>query len=191
MRMKHTGLFMVYILICGLLFSGMTACTKRAGRGPGLEEVTSRQTQQVTGKRSALEDQRIQDEDVSFSKEDKNNTGYDTKTAAFEDIHFDFDQFKIKPEAREILKRNYAILQSREPSRILIEGHCDEKGTVEYNLALGQRRSQATRNYLVDLGLNSDLIEIISFGEEKPLDDRHIEEAWQKNRRAHIMVIGE
>ena len=191
MKRKNTGLFILHTLLGGILLLGLTACAKRPGGPSGLEEVTSRQSQQGTEKGSAIEDQRIQEEDVAFTEESLNQAGDKQKRTVLEDIHFDFDQFKIKPQAREILKNNFEILQSRTPSRILIEGHCDENGTAEYNLALGQRRSQATRNYLVDLGLNPDLIEMVSFGEEKPLDSRHSDEAWEKNRRAHIMIIGE
>jgi peptidoglycan-associated lipoprotein len=73
--------------------------------------------------------------------------------------------------------------------KIQIEGHCDERGTIEYNLALGERRANSTKRYLISLGIGDKRISTISYGEEKPLDPGHNEEAWAKNRRAHIIVI--
>jgi peptidoglycan-associated lipoprotein len=73
--------------------------------------------------------------------------------------------------------------------RVTIEGHCDERGTVEYNLALGQRRADATRSYLVDLGIESSRLSTISYGEERPFEMGHDETAWHENRRAHFRVV--
>jgi peptidoglycan-associated lipoprotein len=87
------------------------------------------------------------------------------------------------------LKESAALLKKNPKWKIQIEGHCDERGTVEYNLALGERRANSTKRYLVSLGITSDRISTISFGKERPLDPGHNEEAWAKNRRAHIVVL--
>ncbi len=105
------------------------------------------------------------------------------------DIHFDFDKYDIRPGDAEILKGNAALLLKYRTAKIQIEGHCDERGTVEYNLALGERRANNTRKYLNSLGVSSDRISTISYGKEKPLDPGHHEEAWAKNRRAHWIVL--
>jgi len=104
-------------------------------------------------------------------------------------IHFDFDKATIRKDAAEILKRNAEILKKYPKIKILIEGHCDERGTNEYNLALGQRRAEAAKRFLVDLGISPDRIETVSYGEEKPLDPGHDESAWAKNRRAEFVII--
>ena len=106
-----------------------------------------------------------------------------------EDIHFDFDKFNLAPEARKILDQNADWLLKHEDCNLVIEGHCDERGTTEYNLALGERRAAAAAKYLTDLGIDKARVETISYGEESPLDPGHNEEAWAKNRRAHFVVI--
>ena len=110
------------------------------------------------------------------------------ESSLLKDIHFDFDRYDIRPIDATILKENAALLNKFTNVKIQIEGHCDERGTVEYNLALGERRATSAKNYLVSLGVASFRISTISYGEEKPLDPSHNEEAWAKNRRAHTLV---
>lgn len=105
------------------------------------------------------------------------------------DIHFDFDKYDIRPGDAEILKGNAALLMKYPKVKIQIEGHCDERGTVEYNLALGERRASNTKKYLISLGILADRISTISYGKERPLDPGHNEEAWGKNRRAHKVIL--
>jgi peptidoglycan-associated lipoprotein len=105
------------------------------------------------------------------------------------DIHFDFDKYDIRPGDTEILKENAALLTKHPTVKIQIEGHCDEKGTVEYNLALGERRANSTKKYLTSLGISPDRISTISYGKERPADPGHNEEAWAKNRRAHTIIL--
>ena len=111
-----------------------------------------------------------------------------TEKSPVRDINFDFDNSSIRPDAREILKVNADYLLNHRVSSIVVEGHCDERGTAEYNMALGQRRAQETKNYLVNLGINESIIKTISYGKERPLDPASNEEAWAKNRRAHFVV---
>lgn len=107
----------------------------------------------------------------------------------FKDIHFDYDKYDIRPGDAEILKENAALLMKHLKVKIQIEGHCDERGTNEYNLALGERRANAAKKYLISLGLTADRISSISYGEERPLDPGHNEEVWAKNRRGHSVVL--
>ncbi len=103
-----------------------------------------------------------------------------------DDIHFEFDQYTLTPEARRMLSQTAKAMKEMPEVRIQIEGHCDNRGTQEYNLALGQRRAQAAKDYLINLGIDAGRVSLISFGEERPLDPRENEEAWAKNRRAHF-----
>lgn len=107
------------------------------------------------------------------------------------DIHFDFDKYEIKQEDVPTLKKVAEILQKNSKLRVIIEGHCDERGTNEYNFALGQKRANAAKQYLIVLGISSSKIDIISYGEEKPLCTEQNEACWQKNRRAHFVFIEE
>jgi len=105
------------------------------------------------------------------------------------DVHFDFDKYDIRPSDGEILKENAAILIKNPAAKIQIEGHCDERGTVEYNLALGERRANSVKKYLISLGVPEIRLSTISYGKEMPLDPGHGEEAWAKNRRAHFAIL--
>ena len=112
-----------------------------------------------------------------------------TAESSVHDINFDFDSSIILPDAREILKVNADFLLKNRVSTIVIEGHCDERGTAEYNMALGQRRAQETKKYLINLGIKESIIRTISYGAERPLDPNNTEEAWAKNRRAHFLIV--
>lgn len=103
-------------------------------------------------------------------------------------IYFDFDRFDIRPDAKRTLIENARILQESSDISFLIEGHCDERGTLEYNLALGEKRAQSTRNFLIIYGIASSRITTISYGEEKPADFNHNERAWARNRRCAFVL---
>jgi len=105
-----------------------------------------------------------------------------------QNIYFDYDKSAIRPDAREILKANAEIFTKNSSAKIVVEGHCDERGTAEYNMALGERRAQEAKQYLVNLGIDASRIETISYGKERPLDNRSIEEAWAQNRRAQFLL---
>lgn len=104
-------------------------------------------------------------------------------------VHFDFDQFTLTNEARVILKQNAAYLQANGGVKVVIEGHCDERGSDEYNLALGERRASAAKQYLVSLGISSSRLSLISYGEEKPLVGQSGEQSWAQNRRAEFKAV--
>jgi len=104
-------------------------------------------------------------------------------------IHFDFDKYNIKPNDIPTLNRIVEFMKRHPDVRIRIEGNCDERGTEEYNLALGQRRANAAFKYIVASGISPSRLETISYGESRPVDPRHCEEAWAKNRNDHFVVI--
>lgn len=105
------------------------------------------------------------------------------------DIHFDYDRYDIKDDAKPVLKEVSAMLSRNKNIKVIIEGHCDERGTNEYNLGLGDRRANSAREFLISLGIPSNKIETISYGEEKPLCENQTEECWAKNRRAHFVLV--
>ena len=108
-----------------------------------------------------------------------------------EAIHFDFDKYDLRAPDRDILARNAGMLQGKLKGNVRIEGHCDERGSAEYNLALGEKRARSALKYLITLGVPADRLSIISYGKEKPVDPGHDEEAWAKNRRAEFIHMGE
>ena len=112
----------------------------------------------------------------------------EVKLPVLEDIFFDFDKSNIKSEFSRTLEDNARQLKDASESSITIEGHCDERGTNAYNMALGERRAKATKDYLMSLGIPASRITTISYGEERPFAYGHDEEAWAKNRRAHFVI---
>jgi peptidoglycan-associated lipoprotein len=104
------------------------------------------------------------------------------------DIHFEYDQAGLTDQSRSTLEKHALWLQGHRDTKVTLEGHCDERGTTEYNLALGDKRAQAAKEYLVSLGIAADRLSSVSFGKEKPLDPGHDEAAWAKNRRVHFRV---
>ncbi len=108
--------------------------------------------------------------------------------AALKEVYFDFDKYDIRAEDAKTLDANATWLKSNAENLVLIEGHCDERGTNEYNLALGERRAKATMNYLVSQGIQANRITIISYGEERPVCSEKTEACWAKNRRANFLV---
>lgn len=103
------------------------------------------------------------------------------------DAFFDFNKSDIRADARDGLTRTAEFLRSYPQLRVTIEGHCDERGSTEYNLGLGERRAQAAKNYLISLGISADRMDTVSWGKERPFCSEHTEECWQQNRRAHFV----
>ena len=118
------------------------------------------------------------------------NPQSDISGGPLQDIHFDYDSFDLSPEARDILQANANWLKSNPQAKVEIEGHCDERGTAEYNLALGAKRAKAARDYLVTLGVSANQISTISYGEELPACKESNESCWQQNRRDHFQLVG-
>jgi len=187
--MKRSAAFigiMMLIFCVSLVF--MTGCTKKAvSKDEGLvtgEKKAAPAEVKPAIKPSPQESRELalrRDADTAVEKEKEQKVG-------FEDIGFTYDKAVIEPAAREIMKKHAAWLLKNKNYTLVIEGHCDERGTVEYNLALGQRRADAAMKYLVDLGVNRADVATISYGKERPLDPGQNEEAWAKNRRANFTV---
>lgn len=105
-----------------------------------------------------------------------------------QDIFFDFDKYSIKGEFKVALEANAELLMLRDDAILVIEGHCDERGTSEYNLALGEKRAKAVKDFYIAYGIGADRLSIISYGEERPFEYGHDEGAWAMNRRAHMLI---
>jgi peptidoglycan-associated lipoprotein len=106
----------------------------------------------------------------------------------FKDVLFDYDKYDIRTDGRAVLDSITPLLNKNKELKVLIEGHCDERGTNEYNLALGEKRASAAKDYLISKGLSPDRLSTISYGEEKPVCLEQNENCWQHNRRAHFVV---
>jgi peptidoglycan-associated lipoprotein len=103
-----------------------------------------------------------------------------------EDVHFDFDKSDLRDDAKEIIERHAEVIRANPGLKVLIEGHCDERGTEDYNLALGERRAERVREYMISLGVSAESLRTISYGELRPVVDASNEAAWAENRRAHF-----
>jgi len=177
-------------------------------------KVAEEEAQEVA-KKAAVEEEKkkkelIEEEKVKAAEEEKAKVAEEEKVKAaekavkeeeaklekiatqnqfmYEDIYFEFDKATLLPMALDILKKKAEHLYNNPGITIVIEGHCDERGTNEYNLALGDRRAESAKSFLVDLGILPSRLTTVSYGEERPVDPNHNREAWAKNRRAHFVV---
>jgi peptidoglycan-associated lipoprotein len=129
--------------------------------------------------------QPVPEDDIGSASLDELN-----RSSPLRPLFFDYDSSEVNTEGRAILDENAAALKRFPTWTVTIEGHCDERGTAEYNLALGERRAVAARTYLVSLGIPADRLRTVSYGKEFPFDPGSTEEAWSKNRRAHFVITG-
>jgi len=138
----------------------------------------------------ALEEQRLREQQLADQAKVRTDREVRAARAEFldEHIYFEFDKARLLPESKAVLRRKAEWLKAKPVALGIIEGHCDERGTNEYNLALGDRRAQSAKTYLVDLGIAAERLTFISYGEERPLDPGHDEAAWAKNRRAQFVI---
>jgi len=113
----------------------------------------------------------------------------DVSQSDFETAYFDYDKSNLRQDTRDALSRNAAVLKNKKNVKVRLEGHCDERGSAEYNLALGERRAKSALNYLLTLGISADRLSITSYGKEKPAVDGQDENAWSKNRRVEFIVV--
>ncbi|MBY0470065.1 peptidoglycan-associated lipoprotein Pal [bacterium] len=110
------------------------------------------------------------------------------KAMGLETVHFGYDTFALDAEGKRVLAANADILKNQSSVKIQVEGHCDQRGGIQYNIALGEKRANAVRRYLVDLGVSKDRMTVISYGKERPIDPGTSEDAYAKNRRANFVI---
>lgn len=170
--MRNIWVLILIVLLVGL-FAGC------GPKPPEEEMVPEPTTPEVKAEPEEVEPTPPEEEVVEIPIEEK---------VKLEMIHFEFDRYRLLPEAKQILTENARMLKMYPEVKILIEGHCDERGTIEYNLALGEKRARAAQEYLTNSGVDPARISIISYGKERPLDPRHNEEAWYMNRRDEFKI---
>jgi peptidoglycan-associated lipoprotein len=184
----------VVLLIFGLVFAGCASKKVVQPEQPLTPEVQKEPTaapKQPSEMPQAGPSENITEKQLAKIETKEEMPKYREEESVFEDIHFDFDKYDIQESAKPVLQKIASWLLKNPSPKILIEGHCDERGTSEYNLALGDRRARAARDYLVALAVPSGRIEMISYGKEKPLCTEKTEECWAKNRRAHFVILRE
>ncbi len=184
--------FLFFLIVIVLISFG---CEQRAVTQPEEQPQAQKEAPETTRPKAAektpekVTEQKVPSEVESIEAKGEAEKALEEKEGMFKDIHFDFDRYDIEDTYKPDLKAIAAWMTKNSDAKISIEGHCDERGTNEYNLALGDRRAKATKDYLVSLGVRSSRIETLSYGEEKPLCTEHTEECWAKNRRAHFVVL--
>jgi peptidoglycan-associated lipoprotein len=173
----------VYLVFLGLFFIG---CSQQAPSeppgtttGPQKAEATRKLPTSAPSKPS---------QDSSLEALQKGTLGSSAMGGPLRDVSFDFDRYDVRPDMRDILKDHAGWLKANPQVRVEIEGHCDDRGTSEYNLALGAKRAESVKRYLIDLGISPDRLSTISYGEELPMCKEPNEACWAKNRRAHFVV---
>ncbi len=177
----------VSIVLIFLLCScaGKNESVSGPGTGIPVEQVKKGQAEKVPG--SELQEGVIGSEGIR--EPGGENAISEARTSApFLPIYFDFDRYTIRPDMRDRMEKNAQIMLDHPDIKIEIQGNCDERGTNEYNLALGEKRAKAAKDYLVMMGVSPNRISIVSLGEEKPLDPGHNEAAWAKNRRDDFII---
>ncbi len=176
---------LVFLMGCALNPAGKPSASSQQGSDGG-------QTQNSpTGLRSGQVTESAQSSSLEAFRKGQEVPPASRRSASspLRDIYFDFNRYSLQPEARQTLKANANWLKNNPTRRIEIEGHADDRGTNEYNLALGANRAQAAKDYLATLGIASDRLSTISYGEELPVCKGQGESCWQKNRRAHFVIF--
>jgi len=205
-RMKFV--LLVTALMCLVIFLAGSCATKRvrvgAEAGPGgegrAEEMREGEKPEERGLSPAEAERREAETKMEAERQVEAKEGMrqrekeqmlESEALAFESepIYFDFDESILKPEARAVLEKKAAWLRKNPQYALRIEGHCDERGTSEYNVALGEKRAVSAAEYLRQLGISAARISTISYGEERPADPGDTEEAWARNRRAEFRLI--
>lgn len=181
--MKKTIVFsLVFLLMFGIFIS----CRKKVVETPPPPPQVKEQPKvEKVEKPAVVKEPELTEEEV-FARKSLEELN---KEAPMSMIHFDYDKYFIREDAKPVLEANAAYLKKWRSVKVLIEGHCDERGTEEYNLALGEKRAKSTFDYLVSLGISAASIKTISYGKSQPIDPGQNEIAWQKNRRAQFTII--
>lgn len=187
MSLRRMAVFIILIGAVAFVFAGCHKKTIIEGGAAGEEQAGV-----TTGEGQVPGEGVTEKEQIESTLQTKKYPGIEGEvfeSSLLQDIHFAFDRYDLSAKAREILAKNAEFILRFPEAKIQIEGHCDERGTNEYNLALGERRAMSAKRYLISLGVPADQLTTISYGEELPLDPRHTEEAWAKNRRAHFVIL--
>ena len=183
MRMHRTVVSLFIVLMAFSIFN--EGCAKKK-KGVLSEQMGTG----MTG--SDMQSAAFRGEDIALTEQPEMGSFVEPNDPlVFADVHFDYNKSEIRADARPTLEKIAKWLNEHGSVQLMIEGHCDERGSNEYNLALGEQRALAIRRYIVGLGISGDKLHTVSYGEERPLDPGHSESAWSKNRRGHFLVSAE
>jgi peptidoglycan-associated lipoprotein len=183
-KMKFSAVFLVvFMLVCYGCASGPTQYDQR----DTVSAADRARIEQEEALKRKAEEARIAEEELAKTRQEKEKLLQEKiKTAPVTDIYFDFDSYAIRADGLSQLKEIGDWLKLNKDMPVILEGHCDERGTIEYNLALGQKRAEVIRDHLTNLGVEQKRVRVISYGKEMPADHGHSEDAWAKNRRVHF-----
>ncbi len=192
---KHWTITALTLVLALLVAFSISACAKkRISSEPAAtsmdEEARKRaeeDRQRELERQNALKEENLKEERLSEGMAAERTVSART-VFENEDVYFEFDSIRLTPEAQELLTKKAAWLRANPAARVTIEGHCDNRGTNEYNLALGEGRAKSAKAFLVDLGIEASRLKTISYGEERPIDRAQTEEAWARNRRDHFVI---
>jgi peptidoglycan-associated lipoprotein len=177
--------FVIYTFAIMLVFSLAVSCKKKPKEVPPPPPQTQEQPKVEKVEPPVVAEPKLTEEDLFLQKSlDQIN-----REKPLGSVYFDYDKALIRDDARGTLDTNAAWMKKFKTAKVLIEGHCDERGTEEYNLALGEKRAKATQDYLLSTGVAADRMKIISYGKSQPINPGHDESAWQMNRRAQFLVV--
>lgn len=179
--------FLVLAMLLGLI--GFGCAQKKEVKPEQAQPPTTEQERQAKEAAEAKKGPEKITEQVAKIESKEVPSKVEEVSGMFQDVHFDYDKYDITDNAKAVLKPVADHLIKNSSDRLLVEGHCDERGTSEYNLGLGDRRAKAAKDYLVSLGVPSARIDTISYGKEKPLCSESTEGCWAKNRRDHFVVL--
>ena len=173
--MKHGICSVFCIIVLIILFAA--GCSKKTTKVPEQPPVETEQPKPVP-------EEKVPEKKIEPKKEAEPKVAL-----AFQTVYFDFDKYNISSNQRDVLASNARVLEAYPDVKVLIIGNCDERGTIEYNLALGDKRANTVKEYLQNYGINSNRLSTLSYGEEQPADPGHNEVAWAKNRRAEFKIV--
>lgn len=197
MMLKHWTISALALVLALLVTVSISACAKKkiSSEPPAAttsDEEARRRAEEEAKQRELERQKALKEEELGEEKLSEKMAAERTESARTifenEDIHFEFDSIRLTPVAQEILEKKASWLHANPDAKVTIEGHCDSRGTNEYNLALGEGRAQSAKAFLVDLGIDPARLNTISYGEERPIDRAQTEEAWTKNRRDHFVI---
>lgn len=192
---KHCTILFLALAVLVIFFA--TSCTKsKISSEPATtttaEEEATRRAEEEARQRELERQKTLAEENLKEESLSERMAAEQTQAAKDrfenEDIYFDFDSIQLTPEAQEKLTKKGKWLRENTAATVTIEGHCDNRGTNEYNLALGEGRAQSAKTFLMDLGIDISRLNTISYGEERPRDPQQTESAWAKNRRSHFVI---
>ena len=188
--MQKRWIFMALALVL-LVFFFVPSCTKKTISSEPATTISAeeeaRRRAEEEARQKALREEDLKEESIG-EKMGEERVASETTAFENEDIYFEFDSIRLTPEAQEILTKKANWLRENPQATVTIEGHCDNRGTNEYNLALGEGRAQSAKAFLTDLGIDPSRLNTISYGEERPINPAQTEEAWAQNRRGHFVI---